>query len=203
MRTTSRLSTLVLVTVLVPLAGGCLFGTRDPEPPQTAAIDYLPRSSPSNVWENCRLALTNKDSGGWDTAVSENFVYVPDGATETSFPGVAWASWDKPTEMTFIGNWFASGVTIQSDQAQWKDPASQNTNDGSGGFAQWDVIYFLSITDSFGSSTRYRGRAVVEFTLEGSYWYLSYWRDEQGEQDPENPTSTLATMGALRGTFGS
>jgi len=192
----------VLLLGFTAQLGGCLFDTREPEPPQTAAIDYLPRSSPGNIWENCRLALTNKDSGGWDTAISENFEYVPDGSTESAFPGVAWASWDKPTEMSFIGNWFASGATIQSAQAQWKDPNSPNTEDGSGGFAEWEVIYFLSVTDNFGSSTRYRGSAVVQFSLEGSYWYLSYWRDTQGEQDPDNPASTLPTMGALRGTFG-
>jgi len=191
-----------LTLVVLPLVTGCLFEPRDPEPPQTAAIDYLPRSSPANVWENCRLALTNKDSGGWDTAVSENFIYVPDGATETGFPGIDWTAWDKTVEMAFIGNWLASGATIASEGLQWQDPASASTPAGSGGFAEWDVTYYLEVTDSFGSTTRYRGRTILEFQLEGSYWYLSYWRDEQGEQDPDNPESTLATMGALRGTFG-
>jgi hypothetical protein len=191
----------------LPLAGlllcaGCLFEARDPEPPETAAIDYLPRSSPANVWENLRLALTNKDSGGWDTAISENFIYVPDGQTESSFPAVDWGAWDKEAEMEFIGSLFASGVTIASANLEWKDPASASTPDGSGGFAEWDITYFLEVTDTLGSTSRYRGRAIVEFSLEGSYWYLSYWRDEQGEQDPDDPTSTLATMGALRGTFG-
>lgn len=201
MKQALRLLTFLPLAVSV-LVAGCLFEPRDPEPPETAAIDYLPRSSAANVWENCRLALTNKDSGGWDTAVSENFTYVPDGATESNFPGVAWGAWDKTVEMEFIGNWFASGVTIASEASQWKDPASASTPDGSGGFAEWDVTYFLEVTDSFGSTTRYRGRAILEFELEGSYWYLSYWRDEQGEQDPDDPASTLATMGTLRGTFG-
>ncbi|MBD3222834.1 hypothetical protein GF314_16525 [bacterium] len=188
------------ILALVTLLGGCFFEPRDPEPPETAAIDYLPRSSPANIWENLRLALVNRDSGGWDTAISENFEYVPDGATETAFPGVDWQNWDKAAEMAFIGNWFTAGVTIVSAQMEWLDEGI-STPDGAGGFAEWDVIYLFTVEDQFGSSTRYRGRCILEFTLEGSYWYLSYWRDEQGEQDPDNPASTLATMGALRGNF--
>jgi hypothetical protein len=195
-----RLLMLVLALASAPL-GGCLFDTRDPEPPETAAIDYLPRSSPANVFENLRLALVNKDSGGWDTAVSEEFQYVPDGFTESLFPAVDWAGWGKEQEMAFISNWFAAGVTIESSSLEWLDTAV-STPDGSGGFAEWDVIYFLTTTDQFGSTTRYRGRAIMEFSLEGSYWFLSYWRDEQGEQDPDDPANTLATFGALRGTFG-
>jgi len=199
MTTTRILLSLALVAALLPLLAGCLFDTRDPEPPQTAAIDYLPRSSPANVWENCRLALTNRDSGGWDTAVSENFEYVPDGDTESSFGGIDWSGWNKEVELAFAGNWFATGADIVSASTQWVDDGI-STPGGSGGFAEWDLIYYFTV-NSNGSTTRYRGRAILQFELEGSYWYLSYWRDEQGEQDPDNPSSTLATMGALRGTF--
>ena len=103
-------------------------------------------------------------------------------------------------EMGFITGWFTAGVDIVSSAQEWSDTAI-STPDGAGGFAEWDIIYFFTVNDQFGSSTRYRGRCILEFTLEGSYWYVSYWRDEQGEQDPDNPSSTLSTMGALRGTF--
>lgn len=188
---------IALVTVLIN-ASGCLFEPRAPEPPRTSAIQYIDAINATAVWENCRLSLSNKDSGGWESSVSENFVYVPDAETETAYP-VNWANWGKTEEMGFISSFFASNTTIAADLFD----TEINTPDGAGGFAQWDVIYSLVVTDvGSGSSTRYRGRAVLEFTLEGSFWYLSYWRDEQGEQDlPDNPNSTLQTMGALRGTF--
>lgn len=197
----ARITCLLLAVAALPLVAGCLFDTREPEPPDTAAIDYLPRSGPANVWENCRLALTNRDSGGWDTAVSENFEYVPDGNTETGFGGVDWMAWTKETEMAFIGSWFASGAQITSSSLQWID-TDISTPDGSGGYAEWDLIYYFEV-ESNSSVTRYRGRAILQFELEGSYWYLRYWRDEQGEDDPDSPGSTLATMGTLRGTFGN
>jgi len=186
------------LAALIAHLGGCLFDTRDPEPPTSGAIDYLPRSNAANVWENCRLALINKDTGGWDTAVFEGFVYEPDSDTEQANPSVDWDSWGKDAEMNFINSWFATDVTIS---ANLRD-TDINTPDGSGGVAEWEIIYLLSVVDNqSGSTTRYRGNAVLRFTVEGSYWFLTYWRDQNGEPDPDNPGSTLPTMGALRAAF--
>jgi hypothetical protein len=195
-RPTSAIVALGSLVLLV--LNGCLFDARDPEPPFAQAIYYLPRVSAENIWENCRLAMINRDASGWDTAVSENFVYVPDSDTEQAYPQVDWANWRKAAEMEFVSRWFASNVTIEADLRD--DPI--NTPAGSGGLAEWELIYLVAVTDTqTGAITRYRGRAVLQFTLEGSYYFLSYWRDEQGEQDPDSG-ATLETMGRLRGAFG-
>lgn len=178
--------------------GGCLFEPRDPEPPTSRAIDYLPRSSAANIWENCRLALVNQDAGGWDTAVSANFVYLPDSETQQAYPEVFATAWDKDREMNFISSWFASDVQIQ---ANLRDQ-DISTPDGAGGLAEWEIIYLLTVTDrQTGSVTRYRATAILQFSLEGSYYYLSSWRDQQGEEDPDTGAA-LETMGRLRGAFG-
>ncbi len=187
----------MLLLLLAGLLGGCIFDTREPEPPSTQSINYLPRSSAANVWENCRLALVNKDIGGWDTAIAEDFRYEPDGDSQSAYPAADWANWDKQTELDFINSWFATDVTIE---AALRDSVI-NAPDGSGGFAEWDIIYLLTVTDNItGSITRYRGRCILEFSVPDNFWYVSYWRDEQGEVDPETG-ATLQTMGALRGAF--
>jgi hypothetical protein len=194
----SRLLTVLVIAAAAAVLSGCFFEPRTPEAPSTQAINYLPRSSAANVWENCRLALVNKDTGGWDTAVSADFRYEPDSETEGAYPTVDWTSWNKDAELNFINSWFATDVTINADLLD----ETFATPDGSGGLAEWDLIYLLTVTDNqSGSVTRYRGRCVLQFTLEGSYWYLSYWRDEGGEEDPDNPGATLETMGRLRGAF--
>ncbi len=178
---------------------GCIFDAREPEPPTSLAIDYLPRSSADNIWENCRLALINRDTGGWDTALSPNFVYEPDGQTEQAYPNIDWTSWGKDAEMDFINSLFASGVTIQ---ANLRD-TDISTPAGAGGIAEWEVIYLVTVTDQqTGSLTRYRATATLRFTLEGSYYFLSYWRDVQGEEDPDTG-APLESLGSLRGAFGS
>jgi len=188
---------ITLVAVACALLGGCLFEPRDPEPPTTSSIEYLPRSSPENVWENCRLALNNKDVGGWDTAIAQDFRYEPDSDTQLAYPGVDWTNWNKQAELDFINSWFGSDVTIN---ASLRDSVI-NAPDGQGGFAEWEIIYLIEVTDNqTGSTTRYRGSCILNFNLPDSFWYVSYWRDEQGEQAPDG-TGTLQTMGALRGAF--
>jgi len=195
---TRRLVLICLLPALALVLGGCLFEPREPETPSSGSIQYLPRASAANVWENCRLALINKDVGGWDTNVSEAFIYIPDSDTRSAFPAVDWDNWGKESEMTFISRWFATDVTIRADLLD----VAISTPDGAGGVAEWDLIYLINVTDNAdGSVTRYRGRAVIEFNIPATYWYVNFWRDEQGEQDPENPDATLETMGRLRGAF--
>jgi hypothetical protein len=187
---------LILILAAVAL-GGCIFDTRDPEPPSTQAINYLPRSSAPNVWENCRLALVNKDIGGWDDAIGEEFQYVPDSETQLAYPTVDWTDWNKQDELDFMNTWFSTDVTIDADLLD----EEINTPDGQGGFAEWDLIYLLTVTDNqTGSTTRYRGRCILNFNVPDNFWYVTFWRDEQGEADPESG-ATLQTMGALRGAF--
>jgi len=100
--------------------------------------------------------------------------------------------------MAFINRWFAQDVTIEADLLD----EAINTPDGAGGLAEWDVIYLVTQTDNAtGSVTSYRGRCQLQFELQGSFWYLSFWRDEQGEEDPDNPGSSLPTLGRVRAVF--
>jgi hypothetical protein len=189
-----------LLPLLLTALGGCLFEPREPEAPETRSIAYLPRTLAENVWENCRLALINRDTGGWDTAIADNFVYEPDGNTLSAYPTVDWANWDKDAEMGFINSWFATDVTIAADLLNGGD--DDVTPAGSGGVAEWEVTYLITVTDNqTGSVTRYRGLCTLRFELQGSYWFLAFWRDEVGQEDPDNPGSTLETLGTVRGVF--
>ena len=195
---TRRVVLICLLPTLALALGGCLFEPREPETPSSGSIQYLPRSSAANVWENCRLALVNKDVGGWDTNVSPAFIYIPDTDTRGAYPGVDWDNWGKDAEMAFINAWFATDVTIEADLLD----EAINTPDGAGGVAEWDLIYLINVTDNqSGGVTRYRGRAIIRFDIPATYWFVSFWHDEQGEQDPDNPDATLETMGRLRGAF--
>ncbi len=102
--------------------------------------------------------------------------------------------------MTFINNFYNSGVTIESQikNDEFIVPADSGTE------VEWEnVIYDLTVTnDADNSVTRYRGSAIITFRLESNFWYIHQWRDQQGESDPDTG-QLLPTMGVLRGTFGS
>lgn len=184
-------------------AGGCLFAPRDAAPPTTVSVQYLPKTSPANVWANLEKSLQNTHAFGWEDNVAPEgtpFTYIPDSAADDQFPGV-FAGWDRAKEVGFINRLYDSGVTIT---AKLRDDAFV-VPDYSGTESTWEgVIYDVSVTSKTdGSTTRYRGRAIILFRLEGNFWYIGQWEDQVGESNPDNPGQILPTMGVLRGTFAS
>lgn len=189
---------LLCLCALSVLLAGCLFDPRDADPPSTEdPIEYLPRTSPRNVWTNCRLALENGDVTGWDNAIYESFLYEPDSQALAQYPGVFATPWDKEREMAFISTWFANDPLIQANLFD----EEISTPDPSGNIALWDIIYYLVVTEN-GSQTRYRASARLVFELKGSYYYLTRWTDEGGESDPDDPQILLPTLGVVRGALG-
>ena len=197
-----RLPAAALVLILLTAAPGCIFSPRDPEPPSTGApVTYLPQTSSANVWANLEISLEAGHSPGWENNISQTaFIYLPDSEAQNLFPG-AFVGWDRTREVDFINNFYNSGVTIE---AQMKDDGFIPPPD-SGVQTTWEgVIYDLIITSNTDASvTRYRASAIITFTQEGPFWYITSWRDQQGESNPDNPGQLLSSMGVLRGTFAS
>lgn len=190
----------LVVTALGLVLTGCLFSPRDPEPPSLGeTVSYNPRTSPRNVWENLQISLRNSDTFGWEENISEDFNYIADSAAEEQFPG-AFSSWDYPRETTFINNFYSTGVT---NEAQMRND-DFNVPEPSGTEVVWEgVIYAVTVTDpNDNSEIRYRGSAIITFSLEGNFWYIYKWEDQTGESDPDSG-QILPTLGVLRGTFGS
>jgi hypothetical protein len=202
MRRCARGGAALLVLVGLAAAAGCFFDPREPEPPSTGSpVTYLPQTSSANCWANLERSLNAAHAPGWEDNISQDvFVYLPDSDAENQFPG-AFVEWDRTKEVGFINNFYNSGVTIQ---AQMKNDDFVPPPD-SGTQSIWEnVIYDLIITNTAdGSTTRYRASAIITFSLEGNFWYISRWQDQQGESNPDNPGQLLSSMGVLRGTFAS
>jgi hypothetical protein len=184
------------------LLSGCLFSPREPEQPGTGVqIDYLPKSTPANVWANIEKSLAATHAPGWEDNISPSeFRYIPDDEARDAFPDGTFLGWDRAREITFINNFYNSGVSITAQMTQTGfvfPPPSGNE------MTIEDIIYDLVVTnDADGSMVRYRGKCDVIFRLEANFWYIYEWRDLQGESDPGSG-QLLNTMGVLRGTFGS
>jgi hypothetical protein len=202
MRAGARLGPAVLLLAGAVLLSGCLFGPRAPEPPGTGVqIDYLPKSTPANVWANIQKSLEASHAPGWADNISQiEFRYIPDDEARASFPAGTFDGWDRSREISFIEGFYNSGVTITARMVQTGfvfPPPSGNE------MTIEDIIYDLVVTnDVDGSVVRYRGSCDVIFRLEANFWYIYEWRDLQGESDPISG-QLLNTMGVLRGTFGS
>jgi len=196
-----RALTGALLAVLAAGASGCIFEPRDPELPGTGQqVEYLPQSSPQNVWANLEKSLLNTDAAGWERNISSlEFRYDPDDQANDQFPG-QFPGWDRGREINFINNFYNSGVSVtaQMRNDEFEIPGT------SGNEVRWEgVIYDLTVTNlADNSAVRYRASADITFRLEGPSWYVYLWDDRNGESPPEGGGS-LQTMGVLRGTFGS
>lgn len=195
---------------LVPLAcallaalagGGCLLQPREAEPPQTGEIvRYLEQIDPANTWDNLETSAEATHAPGWEDAINAtDFRYIPDSAAEAQFPGV-FTNWGPAQEVAFINALYNSDVTIV---ATMRNPGFV-VPPSSGSESIWEnVIYDLRVTSVVdGSTVRYRGSAIITFTLVGNFWYITEWRDQQGESDPDSG-QLLSTLGVLRGNFAS
>jgi len=198
----SGLTTAALVAVLAAVPGCIIFEPRTPEPPTTGTqVTYLPQTSSANVWANLQISLNNSHAQGWQDNISQTqFTYEPDSAADSQFPGV-FAGWGVTQEANFINNFYNSGATVE---AKMKDDAFTPPPDV-GSQTVWEgVIYDVKVTDPVdGSVTEYRASAIITFSQEANFWYITGWRDQQGESNPDNPGLILSSMGVLRGTFAS
>ena len=190
------------LTAGVFLLSGCLFTPRDPETPGAGVqIDYLVKSSPANVWANLEKSLQAIHAPGWEDNISQlEFLYIPDDEARDQFPPNTFIGWDRDREITFINNFYNSGVHIvaQMSEVGFTFPQPSGSE-----LTVEDIVYDLQVIDDQDQSVvRYSGKCDVIFRLEGNFWYIYEWRDLQGESDPDTG-QLLNTMGVLRGTFGS
>lgn len=190
------------VPLLALALGGCLFAPREAEPPQTGEIvRYLEQIAPADTWDNLETSAEASHAPGWEGAISStSFRYIPDSAAESQFAPGTFTDWGRDQELAFINALYNSDVNIAARMRNLDFVVPPS----SGSESVWEnVIYDLKVTSNVdNSSVRYRGSAIITFSLEGNFWYITEWRDQQGESDPET-NQLLSTLGVLRGNFAS
>jgi hypothetical protein len=185
----------MLMVVSLVNVSGCIFDTREPELPG-ATVDYVDASDPGNVVFNLEQALTELDPGGYISMLSPDFRYEPDGGTLANYSGVDWENWGYEEESAFIGA-FLSNVTGVT--ANLNLEIVDGDESGTGTEA---LVRYISSTEvqEGGGEVKYRSSTTMEFRIEGTFWTLVRWFDEQGETDPDT-NSLLPTLGQRRGAF--
>ncbi len=177
------------------LCGGCLFEPRDVEFPGGVVINYLAQDRPENVRENIQIALNNTDAAGYDRQIAEDFVYEPDGDTESAYPGVDWTAWDRAQEIAFITDFFNTVEGVEADLR-----FDELKTDWSGSQAELQYVYRIGVSEGGASVVYYMATVTLEFRLDGTFWVLTRWYDEAGGSEEEGGL-VLNTLGQRRGLF--
>jgi hypothetical protein len=192
-------ATVAIAATLTLVLAGCQ-DTREPsgvEPPTGGGPPYEARLSPDAVWSNAEVALEALDPFGWEDQLSPTFAFDPSGATASQFPDVDWASWGRDEDVAVIRALASGADSVRADLRSLVLEAP----DPVGGQVQWDLIYEVLVFNRDDSTTRFRGRALLDFALEGAEWRLARWDDLQGESPPDDPTILLPPLGDLRGAL--
>lgn len=186
----------IMMAAVAVLAGsGCIFSPRDPEPPG-ASVQYVNDSDPGNVVFNLEQAMGALDPAGFEERLSQDFRYEPDGLTLSNYPDVDWAGWGYEQEQAFIRDFLGNVDGVAADLN-----LELVEGDESGTGTEALVRYVSAVTvESGGSEVKYRATVTMEFKIDGTFWRLSRWFDEQGETDPDSG-ALLPTLGQRRGAF--
>ncbi len=188
-----RTSWAVFLGLALLPAAGCLFEPREAEPPRAGEqIEYLVQRDAANVWANIETALEARDVAGWQAQFSPDLTAVD----ETGGDEAWWdANWNYDQEIAFATAFFTQVSAIEADMRDTDIEIGQPAVEG-----DWVIIYRITVTEADGSTTTYRAQARITFKLEGNFWYIIRWADEQAE-DFEG--SRRPTLGVLRTSIAS
>jgi hypothetical protein len=180
-----------LAAALAVALGGCIFDPRDPEPPTSNTISYLNRGQPKNVLENCGIALSNLDIGGYEDALGDGFR-----ADDVNLETVNEDTWDRAQEISFATWLFGNNQEIEMNLFAEEPIENEVATD----HFEYTIIYALAVTSNAGQTQNYRAQALVDVKQSGAFWYVDRWVDQVGEVDPDTG-NLLPTMGSLRAAF--
>lgn len=183
----------LIFAIIFSCLGGCVFTPRDPEEPG-ASVVYLDPYDPEAVITNIERAMGGQDPAGYERLIADDFTYEPDSGTQASYPGVDWETWDRDREIAFMNDFLNNVQGVTADLT-----AEVIHGEWDGSEANLRYIYSVSVDES-GSQVPYRALATLDFRLDGTYWVLYRWFDEQGEQDPDSGAN-LPSLGQRRGAF--
>jgi len=181
---------ITLVCVLALAMSGCLFDTRDAQPPADEGDDVIPLDTPLGVFQAMTVALESLKDANYERAISENFVFSPttqDSLNPTFEGSQVYDNWDKTVEMDVLGLLLADSKNI-SVEFRPTEQINQNT------FVRFSVEYELGVVDiaTPTDTTLYEGLAEFDVRLEGGNWRLTFWNEIDALSD-------LSTWGYLRG----
>lgn len=181
------------VVCLLGLAlAGCLFDTRDAQPPDTpgGGCGATPLDDPLGIFQAMTCALETKQDAAYERAISSRFVFSPtqQDSLDPTFQGVdVYANWNKTVEMSVLGLMLSDAQTID---VSFNPSIKHNEST----FVRYEVEYRLAVVNvaTPTDTTLYGGIAWFDVRNEGGNWRLTFW-------DERDTVPNMSTWGYLKG----
>jgi hypothetical protein len=178
------------VYVLAILLSGCIFDTREPNPPDPGGEPAIPLDDPLAPFEAMTVALETLKDANYERAISESFVFSPleQDSLDQTFAGTdVYANWNRTVELDVL-------ALLISD-AQFIDVQFNPTAEGgTTTFQRFRVNYSLRIVNRGAptDTSMYEGVAYIDNRNEGGNWRVVFW-------DEIDTVPNQQTWGYLRG----
>ncbi len=176
--------------VLGLLAGGCLFETRAPIVGEGDRSFWEPPTTPEIIVRNLETAFENGIFNDYSRALTEDFVFRPDGADsvqiEVERPGEeVFVEWDREVET-------ATAQTIKDSADSVDVVFTLFSDDLIGDDHLRKENYVLTLFQPGGGEVVYVGQAWFSIRQIGGEWFIYEWEDVRTSQ-------TTPTWGLLKG----
>jgi|YelNatPaOPRAMG01_1025707.scaffolds.fasta_scaffold01524_15 hypothetical protein len=185
------------------LVVGCKnpFATREPEPPKSKRLQWIPPYQPEDVLSNLRSSLAERNSLNYLRCLSDSlatgraFRFDPEPAAASAFPGL-FDRWGREEERHFIEQLFQA---VPSESTLHLEVSVVGEQVGEAGERFLITQYLLEAHHATGQASvprRCQGRAEFWFVRDPttSYWYIWRWADRA--------TSDVPVWSFLKAAFG-
>jgi hypothetical protein len=185
-----RLTVFAVAMLTLALAGsGCIFSTRDAEPPDKGAVQ-ISLDDPQDVFVAMREGLEKDAVSSYERAIGDDFIFSPllDDSLDQNFigPPSAFEGWNREVELDVTNLLLSEADTVRVDFSP-----SPLINDNT--FVRFKTTYSIRVVlRADGSSTTYEGVANIDVRRIGGIWQVEYW-------DEIATVGGASTWGFLRG----
>ena len=182
---------LLLLFACLPLVSGCIFDTREADPPADSETAWQVPTVPSRVFINMRTGLEDLTGVNYNRSIQDVFTFVPlpQDANNPTLIG-KFDNWTRDVEVQVVERIVseASEITVSFDNTT--QIFDQNP------FANFQGDYTLTIVSNTipPDTTTYKGKAQFDMRDGSKGWQLIRWEDIESEPG-------FATWGFLRGTL--
>jgi hypothetical protein len=174
----------VNILIFLLLLTSCdIFETREPEEPESGRSATLPATTPSQLFENLKLALKDKAVDNYmrlfvdEFLMNAEFSFVPSSGAASKYPSLL--QWDLNSERLYFNN--VKVATPEGGSMILTQSEINNITTVDSAVFQFDYTLIVPFSESELENT-FRGRAEYTIKLNtNNEWVITRWEDIEVE----------------------
>jgi hypothetical protein len=182
----------MLLLVAVVALDGCLFSTREPEPPVGVDNSFQNPTEPDTVLRNIRVAFNLNNAFNYSRSLADSFRFEPDPADAALVGEEFFSKWGKAEDTNAFTNFLALPDSIRF---AWTVIPNEIPDPDAPDDRYYQNIQYSVRVDSAGRDTLFSGKADLFLRRYVTEWRVRDWVDKRDG-------SVNLTLGMVRWKLG-